>query len=150
MCMWMHDYTADFGDVSLPPPPLTCLAQHRRHAPRHEEDTADEAHLYEKHLPPLANFEYLGDDCLLGRARRLVRLHASHPDRPPATFFASLRAEETAAPLASSHGTEPGCGPHFNPVQMKSSEEDVFSLPDAEKISWDSTGQRHSGEKSRY
>lgn len=20
MCMWMHDYTADFGDVSLPPP----------------------------------------------------------------------------------------------------------------------------------
>lgn len=67
---------------------LTCLGQQRRHAPRREEDTADEAHLHEEHLPPLANFENPGDYRLFGRARGVgvAPLHASQLG-PAATFF---------------------------------------------------------------
>lgn len=106
-CVWVHGATADPRRPELPVPPgasqranrppahthttrtlssfpLTCFGQQRGHAPRHEEDTADEAHLHEKHLPPLANFEDLRNDGLFGRAPGVgvVPLHAS--GAPPA------------------------------------------------------------------
>lgn len=74
--------------------PLTCLGQQRRHGPRHEEDTADKAHLNEKHLPPLANFKYFGDYCLFGRARGacVVSLHPAQLARLPLFVFCVLES----------------------------------------------------------
>lgn len=48
---------------------LTCPGQDVRHAPRHEQNAADQTHLRQQHLPPLAHFEHLGDDGFLGDRR---------------------------------------------------------------------------------
>lgn len=51
-------------------------------------------------------------------------------------------AEETATSLASSHGTQPGCDPHFKPssAQMESSKADSFSPPSCLRC-WDDAVQ---------
>lgn len=140
-CAWVHDYTADFWAVSLRPR----LSMPRRisavsppsptpHSPV-LVNSADMLHatkrtLQIKHtctksislllrtLNIFAIIVFL--DALTVSSRSMLRSSAG------GHFFASLRAEETAAPLASSHGTLPGCGPHFKPsrAQMESSKTD--------------------------
>jgi len=63
---------------------LTCPGQDGGHAPRHEQNTADQTHLRQQHLPPLAHSEHLGDDGFLGDPGRhgvvlmLLLIRAGH------------------------------------------------------------------------
>lgn len=96
-------------------PSLTCLGQQCRHAPRHEEDTADKAHLYEKHLPPLANFKYFRNYCLFGRASRVVPLHASQLGRRP--LFCVLESRRNCRPDCLFTRNRAGMWSSFQAVQ---------------------------------
>lgn len=96
---------------TAPPHTLTCLGQQRRHAPCHEEDTADEAHLNEQHLPPLANFKYLRNYCLFGRARGVgfAPLHAWQLGRRP-LFLCVLESRRNCRPVCLfTHNTTGMC-----------------------------------------
>lgn len=54
--------------------PLTCFCEQRRHAPRHEQDAADETRLHEQHLSPFANFKYFGYHALFRYTAALVQV----------------------------------------------------------------------------
>lgn len=129
-------------------PPLTCLGQQRRHGPRHEEDTADKAHLNEKHLPPFANFKYLRNYCLFGRAHGgvgVVPLHASQLARLP--LFCVLESRKNCRPARLFTLDRAGLWSSFQAALMESSLSCVRRWEDAvQLLELVILGQWHGGQ----
>lgn len=91
---------------------LTCFGHQDWHAPRHEEDTADEADLHKEHFSPLANFENLCNYCFFRHVAFLVRVHGYDQERSGACpLILCLVVVLQTAELVS-HRAGPGWAPH--------------------------------------
>lgn len=167
VCVWVRDFTADFRAFLLRPrlPVPRCISAVSPHSPV-LVSSADMLHATKRTLQ--MKHTWTKSISLLLRTLNIfaiivfldaLAVSVSSRSMPRSSagghffFLASLRAEETAAPLTSSHATQPGCGPHFKPsrAQMKSSEADSFP-PSSSRLlplrsCWDwRTGQWHGGQ----
>lgn len=127
--MWVQDYAADFWLAQLPlQPPVPPVSPHSPvlvsstdmlHATKR---TLQMKHTWTKSislrlrtLNIFAIIVFLDALAVSVSSRSMLRSSAGGHF----FFIASLRAEKSAAPLASLHGTEPGRGPHCKPPRTK-------------------------------